>query len=70
MSGAPTLYSGNLMWANGNTGPALSSANYLQQTVQPQLQALQALGVQAILVPVLFRHRHRSFRVMGQTSYR
>jgi fibronectin type 3 domain-containing protein len=52
--GGPTLYGGNLEWANGNTGPSLSGPNYLQATVQPQLQALQALGVQAIVVPVLF----------------
>jgi fibronectin type 3 domain-containing protein len=52
--GGPTLYGGNLEWANGNTGPSLSGPSYLQDTVQPQLQTLQALGVQAILVPVLF----------------
>ena len=52
--GGPTIYAGNLQWANGNTGPSISSSDYMQSTVQPQLQALQALGVQAILVPVLF----------------
>ena len=54
ITGGPTLYGGNLEWANGNTGPSITNPNYLQSTVQPQLQALQALGVQAILVPVLF----------------
>jgi fibronectin type 3 domain-containing protein len=52
--GSPTLFGGNLEWANSNTGPAISNTDYLQSTVQPQLQALQALGVKAILVPVLF----------------
>jgi len=52
--GAPTLYGGNLQWADSNTGPSISSPNYFQTTVQPQLQALQALGVKAISVPVLF----------------
>jgi len=52
--GGPTLYAGNLMWANGNTGPSISNPTYLQTTVQPQLQELKALGVQAIVVPVLF----------------
>ena len=52
--GGPTLYAGNLQWANGNTGPSMSNPNYLQTTIQPQLQELKALGVQAILVPVLF----------------
>ena len=54
IAGGPTLYGGNLQWANGNTGPSISGPNYLQSTVQPQLQELQALGVQAIVVPVLF----------------
>ncbi len=52
--GGPTLYAGNLMWDNGNTGPSISNPTYLQTTVQPQLQELKALGVQAIVVPVLF----------------
>jgi fibronectin type 3 domain-containing protein len=52
--GGSTIYGGNLQWANGNTGPSIGGAGYLQVTVQPQLQELKALGVQAILVPVLF----------------
>jgi fibronectin type 3 domain-containing protein len=54
MPGGATLYGGNLEWANGNTGPSISASDYMQSTVQPQLQELQALGVQAVLVPVLF----------------
>ena len=52
--GGPTLYAANLMWANGNTGPAMSNPDYLQVTVQPELQAMKALGIQAVVVPVLF----------------
>ncbi|HXM44647.1 MAG TPA: fibronectin type III domain-containing protein [Bryobacteraceae bacterium] len=52
--GASTIYAANLQWANGNTGPSVGGTGYLASTVQPQLQALKALGVQAISVPVLF----------------
>jgi len=61
IAGGATLFGGNLEWANGNTGPSISGSNYLQSTVQPQLQALQALGVQAILVPVLFPIMYEPF---------
>jgi len=61
LPGGATLYAGNLEWANGNTGPSLSSPNYFQYTLQPQLQELQALGVQAILVPVLFPILYQPF---------
>jgi fibronectin type 3 domain-containing protein len=53
-AGGSTLYAANLMWANGNTGPSISSPGYLQDTIQPSLQEMKALGVQAIVVPVLF----------------
>jgi fibronectin type 3 domain-containing protein len=53
-AGASTLYGGNLAWANSNTGPSISSPSYLQTVVQPQLQAMQAMGIQAVSVPVLF----------------
>jgi fibronectin type 3 domain-containing protein len=52
--GGATLYGANLQWADSNTGPSLSSPNYFETTVHPQLQALQALGIQAVSVPVLF----------------
>ena len=66
--GGPTLYAGNLQWANGNTGPSMSNPNYLQTTIQPQLQELKALGVQAILVPVLFPILYEPF-YGSQTAY-
>ncbi|MGA2737057.1 MAG: hypothetical protein ABSG65_06350 [Bryobacteraceae bacterium] len=52
--GGPTLYGANLQWADSNTGPSISGPSYMQTTVQPQLQAMQALGIQAVSVPVLF----------------
>ena len=51
--GAPTIYGANLQWADSNSGPSLSSPNYLP-TVWLNLQELKALGVKAISVPVLF----------------
>ena len=53
-AGGSTLYAANLMWANGNTGPSISNPSYLQDTILPSLQEMKALGVQAIVVPVLF----------------
>jgi len=35
LPGGATLYAGNLEWANGNTGPAISSPNYFQDNLQP-----------------------------------
>ncbi|HXM44530.1 MAG TPA: fibronectin type III domain-containing protein [Bryobacteraceae bacterium] len=52
--GGPTLYGANLQWADSNTGPSISGPSYMQTTVQPQLQAMKALGIQAVSVPVLF----------------
>ena len=66
--GSPTLFAIDLNWANGNTGPALSNPDYLQTTVQPQLQELKALGVQAIVVPVLFPILYEPF-YGSQTAY-
>src|ERR1039457_504445 len=67
-AGSSTLYAANLNWANGNTGPSIGGANYLQNTIQPQLQELKALGVQAILVPVLFPILYEPF-YGSQTAY-
>lgn len=53
-AGGSTLYAANLQWANGNTGPSIGGTGYLQSTVEPEIQAEKALGVQAIVVPVLF----------------
>jgi fibronectin type 3 domain-containing protein len=53
ISGPPTVYGANLQWADGNTGPSLSSPTYMP-TVLAQLQELQALGITAVSVPVLF----------------
>ena len=53
VSGGPTLYAANLSDADSNTGPSLSGLNYFQ-TVQGQLQELQALGIQAVVVEVGF----------------
>jgi fibronectin type 3 domain-containing protein len=66
--GGPTLYAGNLMWANGNTGSSLSSPDYLQSTVQPQLLAMKALGIQAVVVPVLFPILYEPFYA-SQTAF-
>src|ERR1035438_7796388 len=67
-AGGSTLYAANLNWANGNTGPSIGGANYLQNPIQPQLQELKALGVQAILVPVLFPILYEPF-YGSQTAY-
>jgi fibronectin type 3 domain-containing protein len=53
ISGGPTVYAGDLQLADSNIGPQISSPNYLP-AVLAQLQELQAMGVQAISVPVLF----------------
>ena len=66
--GGPTLYAANLQWANGNTGPSISGPGYLQTTVQPQLQELKALGIQAVVVPVLFPILYEPF-FGSQTAY-
>ena len=49
----PTLYAGNLLSANGNSGPSLISSSHFQQ-VQTQMQELQAMGYQGIMVAVTF----------------
>ncbi len=66
--GGPTLYAANLMWANGNTGPSISNPDYLQVTVLPELQAMKALGIQAVVVPVLFPILYEPF-YGSQTAY-
>jgi len=49
----PTLYTGNLMMANGNTGPNLINSTTFV-AVQNQLVQLQAMGYQAVLIQVGF----------------
>src|SRR5271155_3945169 len=49
----PTLYTGNLMMANGNTGPTLISSTTFV-AVQNQLVELQAMGYKAVLIQVGF----------------
>ena len=49
----PTLYAGNLLSANGNSGSSLISSSHFQQ-VQTQMQELQAMGYQGIMVAVTF----------------
>ena len=53
VSGGPTVYAAALPWANGNTGPQISNAYYLQ-TVLAQLQEVRALGVTGVSIPILF----------------
>jgi len=49
----PTLYTGNLMMANGNTGPNLINGSTII-SVQNELVQLQAMGYQAVLIQVGF----------------
>jgi fibronectin type 3 domain-containing protein len=53
VSGGPTVYTAALPWANSNTGPQISNADYLP-TVLAQLQEMKALGVQGVSIPILF----------------
>jgi len=52
-SKAPVLYAGQLSNADSNTGPQLINSNYLNG-VQNELQALKAMGVQAVVVEASF----------------
>jgi fibronectin type 3 domain-containing protein len=49
----PTMYTGNLMMANGNTGPTLINSSTFV-AVQNQLVQLQAMGYKAVLIQVGF----------------
>ena len=53
VTGGPTVYAANLEWADSNTGPQISSPNYLP-AVLAQLQELKAMGVKAVSVAVGF----------------
>jgi fibronectin type 3 domain-containing protein len=68
----PTLMAGSLKASNSNSGPALlGSWNgvQLQNEVQLQLSALQAMGVQAIMVQVGFPVLNQSFLASQGQSY-
>ena len=52
-SNYPTMYTGNLMMANGNSGPTLINGT-TSFSVQNQLVELQAMGYQAVLIQVGF----------------
>jgi fibronectin type 3 domain-containing protein len=65
----PTLYTGNLMMANGNTGPNLiDSAQFV--AVQNELVQLQAMGYKAVMIqvgfPVLYEPFYASQAVYQQ----
>jgi fibronectin type 3 domain-containing protein len=68
----PTLMAGSLKASNSNSGPALlGSWNgvQLQNEVQLQLSALQAMGVQAVMVQVGFPVLNQSFLASQGQSY-
>jgi hypothetical protein len=57
IAGGPTVYAGNLQVADGNVGPQLSGANYIN-AVLTQMQELRASGIGAVQInlgfPVLY----------------
>jgi fibronectin type 3 domain-containing protein len=63
----PTLYTGNLMMANGNTGPNLINGSTFI-SVQNELAQLQAMGYQAVLIQVGFPILYEPF-YPSQTVY-
>src|SRR5580700_1735795 len=68
----PTLMTGSLKAANSNAGPALLggwNGKQLQYEVQLQLNALQAMGAQAIMVQVGFPVLNDSFLTSQGQSY-
>jgi fibronectin type 3 domain-containing protein len=70
----PTLMTGSLTAANSNSGPALLAgynpqSGQLQDEVQLQLNALQAMGVQAIMVEVGFPVLNQAFLTSQGQSY-
>ena len=66
-SKAPELYAGQLSNADSNTGPQIVNSTYLT-AVQSELQALKAMGVQAIIVEVSFPMLYEPF-FSSQTQY-
>ena len=68
----PTLMTGSLKASNSNSGPALLggwNGAQLQEEVQLQLGALQAMGVQAIMVQIGFPVLDESFLASQGQSY-
>jgi fibronectin type 3 domain-containing protein len=70
----PTLMTGSLKASNSNAGPALlggynSQSGQLQSEVQLQLNALQAMGAQAIMVQVGFPVLNQAFLTSQGQSY-
>jgi len=63
----PTLNTVALAWANSDTGPQISSPNYLQ-TVLAQLQEVKALGVQGVSIPILFPVLYAPFYGAGSAG--
>jgi hypothetical protein len=63
----PVLFASNLTDADSNTGPLLINPGYLQ-TVQNEIQALKAIGVQAIVVNVSFPMLYQPF-FSSQSQY-
>jgi len=57
----PVLATGALSVANSNTGPMVINPGYVTNTVQNQLNDLQALGVKAIIVEVSFPMLYEPF---------
>jgi len=49
----PTLYTGNLLSANSNAGPSLSSSSHMSSALD-QLAELQAMGYKAVMIDVGF----------------
>ena len=68
----PTLMTGSLKASNSNSGPALLggwNGVQLQNEVQLQLSALQAMGAQAIMVQIGFPVLNQSFLAAQGQSY-
>jgi fibronectin type 3 domain-containing protein len=64
---SPVLYTGTLTNADANAGPQLAGEGYFSG-VQLQLQALKAMGVQAVMVAVGFPMLYEPF-FSSQTQY-
>jgi len=66
-SAYPVLFSGTLTSADGNAGPSLIASGHFS-AVQLQLQALQAIGVKAVMVEVGFPMLYEPF-FSSQSQY-
>ena len=64
----PVLFTANLWNASANTGPQMLGSTYFAYSVAPQLQALKAMGVQAVGVEVGFPMLYAPF-FSSQTQY-